>query len=510
MFNTGQQIGPYKLIKLLGRGGFGEVWLAERRTELLTTKVAVKLPVRNSIDLETVKQEAVLWGHASGHPNILPIIEANIYNGQILFVSEYAPDGSLADLLKQSGKLSPEKSVEIMSGILSGLEFLHTRKIIHRDLKPANVLLQGNTPRLADFGISRALRTTQASSTQTIAGTFEFMAPEAFDGKRNVQTDIWSAGVTLYKLLTNRLPFPQSDPTALIGAILTSEPEPLPDSIPANLRNVVLRALSKNPFERYDSASRMRETLLNSFKRPATKSNFEFTTFKMYETSEVEPETQSKSHEPPKPSLIKRMLNHFAWASAIIFLMTILAASMSWYILKTGNRNGAITNSQNINMPETQSSPAPILNIPPQPTIREVNFKKTVFPLSQELKDSGITQKDLKIQNISYGDLDGDGKEEAAVLIMWSFGRSEGTGYGFLCYVFDMKNMSLGVISTFDLGGRDSQNLWNMKQSIQKSQLVLTGCYIEETGSYLLTRRYKIVNNELTLISQKQIEKECQ
>ncbi len=197
MFHERQQIGPYTLIRRLGRGGFGEVWLGERQGKFATTQVAVKLPLDEQVDHAAIEHEAQLWAKASGHPNVLPIIEADEYDGQIVIVSEYAPDGSLEDWLKTHGKMPIEKAVETTIQILDGLEFLHSRQIIHRDLKPANILLQGKTPRLADFGISRAMRTTAASQSQNISGTFAYMSPEALDGKRSVQTDIWSVGVNL-------------------------------------------------------------------------------------------------------------------------------------------------------------------------------------------------------------------------------------------------------------------------------------------------------------------------
>ncbi|HEX8737131.1 MAG TPA: serine/threonine-protein kinase [Pyrinomonadaceae bacterium] len=261
MFREGSQIGPYTLIRKLGRGGFGEVWLAERKSKFVTTKVAVKLPHDEQIDHEAIKQEATLWEQASGHPNILPIIDADEYDGQIVIVSEYAPDGSLEQWLKQNGKMTLEKAVETTIQILDGLEFLHLRGIIHRDLKPANILLQGKTPRLADFGISRALRATASSQSSNVSGTFAYMPPEGFDGKRSVQTDIWSVGVNLYQFLTGRLPFPHREPSALIAAIMMREFEPLPADIPQSLRNVINQALSKQPENRYASAAAMREDL---------------------------------------------------------------------------------------------------------------------------------------------------------------------------------------------------------------------------------------------------------
>jgi serine/threonine protein kinase len=259
MFNAGSQIGQYTLVRKLGKGGFGEVWLAEKSSQFFTKRVAIKLPHDEQIDFETIRREATLWEEASGHPNVLPIIDADVYDGQVVIVSEYAEGGSLADKLKSRGRFSPQQAIEMIIGILNGLDFLHNKKIIHRDIKPQNVLLQGDTPRLADFGISRAMHTSTISSV--VIGTDAYMSPEAFDGKRNVQTDIWSVGVVLYQLLKGSLPFPQEHPSERMYAVLTKQFEPLPEEVPAELRRILQRALAKNPDERYQSAAEMREEL---------------------------------------------------------------------------------------------------------------------------------------------------------------------------------------------------------------------------------------------------------
>jgi serine/threonine protein kinase len=259
MFTSGQRIGAYTLIKKLGKGGFGEVWLAERQSQFFTKKVAIKLPHDEQVDFETVKREAQLWEEASGHPNVLPIIDADIYDGQVVIVSEYADGGSLADKLKENGKLSLAEAVEITIGILNGLDFLHQRKIIHRDIKPQNILLQGDTPRLADFGISRAMNTSTISSV--VVGTDAYMAPESFDGKRSIQTDIWSVGVVLYQLLKGSLPFPQEHPSERMFAVLTKEFEPMPAEIPTDVQRIIQRALSKTPENRFQTAGEMRSIL---------------------------------------------------------------------------------------------------------------------------------------------------------------------------------------------------------------------------------------------------------
>lgn len=259
MFHTGDKIGSYTLIKSIGSGKYGVVWLAEKidETTLVPIRCALKLPRQEEIEIERIEKEASLWVAASGHPNVLPIMDASVLDGQVVFASEYAPDGTLRDWLSQySGKAPTLKAaVDITIGILSGLEHLHSKRIIHRDLKPANILLQGITPRIGDFGLARLLKSTM-TSTQ-VAGTLSYMSPEAFDGKPTILTDIWAAGVILYQLLSGRLPFPQDDYPALMKAILMHEPEPLLADAPLNVAAVVTRALQKEQSARFQSAAEM-------------------------------------------------------------------------------------------------------------------------------------------------------------------------------------------------------------------------------------------------------------
>ena len=314
MFQAGQKFGQYVLIKKLAKGGFGEVWLAEKRSQFVTKKVAVKLPHAGQFNFEAIRQEATLWEKASGHPNVLPLIDADIYDGQVVILSEYIEDGSLADKLRAHGKLPIEQTVRIAVGVLNGLGYLHSKNIIHRDIKPANILMQGETPRLADFGISRAMEATAVSST--VIGTHSYMSPESFAGVRNIQTDIWSVGVLLYHLLTGKLPFPLGQPSEIMYAVLMSEPAPMPPEIPQKLQQIIYKALEKDRElngqapRRYQTAAALREDLesfLEWFAAQPSASPYE--TAKFFPTAEsIELDTRMRI--PVKAD--GNLLNNFA------------------------------------------------------------------------------------------------------------------------------------------------------------------------------------------------------
>ncbi len=260
MLRPGDKVDSFTLIKEIGKGSFGVVWLAEERTIFAVLRVALKIALEDRVDMGAIERETKMWVQASGHINVLPIFSVRIYDDQVLIVSEYAPEGSLEDWLKEHDGKAPtfEAAVDMMCGILLGLEHLHSKGIIHRDLKPANILLQGETPRLADFGLARLLQSS--SRSVDAGGTLCYMAPEVFGGERSERTDIWAAGVIFYQMLVGSLPFPQQDIRSLISAIDGQEPL-VPSSVPLRMKEVLAKALQKLPANRYQSASEMRRAL---------------------------------------------------------------------------------------------------------------------------------------------------------------------------------------------------------------------------------------------------------
>lgn len=275
MLNIGDEIKDYTLVKFLGKGGFGEVWLAEKKIELAdkTVPFALKfLAGQNSggMDVETVKREVNTWIAASGNKQVISVLDGFMYGEIFVIVSEYADGGSLRDWIKTNGgkSLSIEKAVDLMGGILDGLTHLHSQKIIHRDLKPENILLKGDVPCIADFGVSRVVETLSLGDAfgTNSAGSPHYMSPESFERiTPSPQVDIWSAGVILYEMLCGKFPYQAETVPGLVIEIITKDPKPMPDEVPREIQQVVKKALSKHVDERFASAKEMRDELLRAF-----------------------------------------------------------------------------------------------------------------------------------------------------------------------------------------------------------------------------------------------------
>ncbi|MGI8641252.1 MAG: serine/threonine protein kinase [Pyrinomonadaceae bacterium] len=481
MFREGQEIGPYALIRKLGKGGFGEVWLAERRAKFVTTKVAVKLPHEEQIDPEAIKQEATLWEQASGHPNVLPIIDADEYDGQIVIVSEFAPDGSLDEWLKRNGKMSVERAIETTIKILDGLEFLHSRHIIHRDLKPANILLQGNTPRLADFGISRALRTTVSSQSQNVSGTFAYMSPESFDGKRSIQTDVWAAGVNLYQFLTGTLPFPNKEPSALIAAIMMREFEPLPADVPQSLKNVIAKTLAKLPENRYKTASEMRDDLRRILRGESVSDFIQSNLRQNYSASEIPPTQEVapnfvQSSQDENETVVRSMPN-FGQSEerknskvllySVISLAVISAIGLSIYFLTNQSKQNTSNKSEMAQLNETQASNndsnsedvtvATNTNVEetptPIPTPDKVQLQTVINKYLSGIAKVKEFQEFKESRKVFYGDLDNDEDDDAAVLSVMGF-KTGGNYYAQILAVFKNDAGTFSAVTDTEVGAK--------------------------------------------------------
>ncbi len=257
---VGMRLGKYRLLRLLGRGGMGEVYLAEH--EMLRNQVAVKvLPEELARDQDMVERflREARSAAALRHPNIIRIHDVGQENGLNYFSMDYVEGRSLSELIASQGALPEERIIAISSQVLSALSVAHAAGIVHRDLKPDNVIIDERGDAVVmDFGIAKALRGTQLTAVGSFVGTVYYASPEQARGREiDARSDLYSWGVVMYEMACGRTPFSGQDTSALLYQHVHEVPEPptrlMPDLSPG-LSAFILRMLEKKPDDRFASA----------------------------------------------------------------------------------------------------------------------------------------------------------------------------------------------------------------------------------------------------------------
>jgi eukaryotic-like serine/threonine-protein kinase len=252
----------YRLERKLGSGGMADVWLAEDQE--LGRKVAVKiLHERYASDEQFVERFRREATHAAGlsHPNIVSVFDRGATNGSYFIVMEYVEGRTLKELIVTRGPCPVPVAVSYVRQVLAALRYAHKNGIIHRDIKPHNVIVdREGRVKVADFGIARA-GTSQMTEAGSIIGTAQYLSPEQARGALvDESSDLYSTAVVLFELLTGEVPFNGETPVEIAMKHL-SQPPPAPSSrrteIPRDLDLVVLRALAKEPRDRYRAAADM-------------------------------------------------------------------------------------------------------------------------------------------------------------------------------------------------------------------------------------------------------------
>lgn len=265
----GRRVEHFELRDLLGQGSYGVVYKAWD-TQLQRT-VAIKLPRRSDMSpsekgrfLHEARMAAAITS-----PNVVSVYEIGQYEDQYYIASQFIDGLTLRELLRIRC-FSPRESAELLLPLLRGIQLFHDQGIIHRDLKPGNILIDpAGTPLVADFGLARREHPVELTVTQSgkIIGTVLYMSPEQARGEnRSVtfRTDIFAMGVILYELLTGNRPFEATESRTVLHRIVSEDPMPprrIKPGIPKDLETICLKALRKDPSQRYSSAGAMADDL---------------------------------------------------------------------------------------------------------------------------------------------------------------------------------------------------------------------------------------------------------
>ncbi len=265
--------GRYELDGVVGRGGMAEVYRARdiRLDRIVAIKTLRADLARDQIFQARFRREAQSAASLN-HPSIVAVYDTgeDMATGVPVpyIVMEYVDGRTVRDLLQEGHRLLPERSLEIIDGVLRALDYSHQAGIVHRDIKPGNVMVTRNGDiKVMDFGIARAMSDAQATMTQTaqVIGTAQYLSPEQARGERvDARSDLYSTGCLLYELLTGRPPFTGDSPVAIAYQHVRENPVPpsrVDPDVPPWADAIVLKAMAKSPADRYQTAADMRADL---------------------------------------------------------------------------------------------------------------------------------------------------------------------------------------------------------------------------------------------------------
>jgi len=261
MFFRGQIIGKYKILKTIGSGGFGTVYLAD--DTWINKKVALKVPHKQGVDFGELLREARLLA-ALDHPNIVRIVTAEKQENVFFIVMDFVPGETLEDVISREGALDVALALDYTCQISNAVDHAHRQGVLHRDLRPSNILVaETGQLKVADFGTSRFLEI--AAHGSTVIGSPPYMAPEQFRGEAVLASDIYSLGVTMYQMLTGVLPYDTPTPAdleLLRRGELVTPPRLKNPKIPRAINDVVMKAMAPDILGRYQRAGELLDDVL--------------------------------------------------------------------------------------------------------------------------------------------------------------------------------------------------------------------------------------------------------
>jgi len=252
-------INKYQIISELGEGGMSNVYLAEH--VMLKRKYAVKMLADHLLKTPGFKDRFFKEGLAQAqlqHDNIVQVIDYIEEDGKTFLLMDYIEGECLDQLINRKGKLSESECIQIMSDILVALNFAHEKRVIHRDIKPSNIIISNSgKAKLMDFGIAIMMGDKRMTATGTNIGTSWYMSPEHVTRPKEIdhRSDVYSIGIVLYEMLTGDVPFDGETDYEIKDSHVrkaVTPPIDINQSISLEMNNIVLKALAKNPDDRFD------------------------------------------------------------------------------------------------------------------------------------------------------------------------------------------------------------------------------------------------------------------
>jgi serine/threonine protein kinase, bacterial len=272
---VGSQFGPYRLMRLLGRGGMGEVYEAEdtRKRRVVALKLISAQFSRDPMFRARMQREADAAGRLT-EPHVVPIHDYGEIDGQLYLDMRLIDGDDLSTMLRRTGPMSPPRAVAIVRQVAAALDAAHAAGVTHRDVKPENILVtRDDFAYLVDFGIARAATDPGLTQTGTAMGTYKYMAPERFTGDDvTYRSDIYALACVLNECLTGLPPYRADSIERMVAAHLMEPPprpsELRPGMVPPALDEVIARGMAKNPEERYRSAGALTNAALDALTAP--------------------------------------------------------------------------------------------------------------------------------------------------------------------------------------------------------------------------------------------------
>ena len=265
-------IGKYRILKKLGSGGFGTVYLAE--DTFLKSLRALKIPHRIGVQTEKLLQESALQSKLLQHPHIVKLLTVDVIDNVYIMVMEYIDGTDLEHRIDEQDNLELPESTRYLRQILSALGFAHQHKVIHRDIRPSNILIdKEDNIKVTDFGTSTLLLGKPFATTRI--GSPPYMAPEQFEGRAVLSSDIYSIGCLFYEMVTGFPPIVLANPMEIYKKAKSGEIVPLNKKnagVSDELNRIVMRMLTPDPEKRYKRVEEVESELDQAENRPPDRS----------------------------------------------------------------------------------------------------------------------------------------------------------------------------------------------------------------------------------------------